>query len=359
MIWYCIFLLICCSTLYISRKADEKCLISQRMLSSSATFLGVTVTLFMAFFAGFRDHLGTDYDSYVSIYDNLTWDQVVIDGNIEIGYSFLNMFVKTLVDYYPIAFTLAAFIMYFPIYLACRRESVYIELSLFLYVCFGLFINSFNIMRQYMAAGILFYAWRFVYQKRAFVYFVYVAVAMMFHKAAIVMIPAYFVVRYIKGKHADLMRLAIVICAVIIMYKIRDVYAILYNILPSSSKYREYFNPENIVLNDARGLTFPLFSVIVYIMYRISRKKHGTSEKLEQQINILTLGFFFSAIGQRVEIILRLQIFFVPIMIILIPNLICTFKNKQVWYFLVILSGIAYFLMVTSTPYRSILFGGI
>ena len=329
------------------------------MFSSGATFLGVVTVLVMSFFAGFRDHLGTDYDNYVEIFDNLAWDKISINGNIEVGYSILNVLVKTVVDYYPIAFTLAAFIMYFPIYLTCRRESAYVELSLFLYVCFGLFINSFNIMRQYMAAGILFYAWKFVHQKRFFVYLIYVLIAMLFHRAAIIMIPGYFVVRYMKGRYADVMRLAIVICAIVIMYKIQDVYAILYNILPNSSKYKEYFNPNGIEINDALGLTYPLFSVIVYVMYRIAKNRHGTNEKLEQQINILTLGFFFSAIGQRVEIILRLQIFFVPIMIILIPNLISKFRNKQLWYLLVILAGLSYFLLVTTMPYKSILFGGI
>lgn len=358
MVWYLVFLAFGCSTLYLCRKTDEESLKKYNRCAVNATFFGVMVILIMAFMAGFRDKIGTDYKNYVEIYESLTWSKVNIESNIEIGYSFLNMLVKSIVDYYPLLFTLVAFIMYFPIYLACRKESAYIELSLFLFVCFGLYINSFNIMRQYMAAGIIFYAWQIVYKRKFLRYCLYIALAMLFHISAIIMIPCYFVVVGIKGKHADLFRLLIAVCAIIIALNISDVYAIIYRILPQGSKYKEYFNPSTINLNDARGLTYPLFCIIVYVMYRIVRKKEGKNPKIEQQVNILTIGFFFSAIGQRVEIILRFQIFFVPIMIVMIPNLISRFKNRDMWYLLVVIAGTAFFLITSNAPYHSILLGG-
>lgn len=358
MVWYIAFLAFGCTTLYICRKTDEESLNQHNRFASSATFLGVLVVIVMAFMAGFRNRLGTDYENYVDIFENSSWDGISLDGNIEPGYTILNLLVRSIADYHPLMFTIAAFIMYYPIYLACRKESRYAELSLFLFVCFGLFINSFNIMRQYMAAGIIFYAWKFVYRKRFWVYCVYIAIAMLFHRAAVIMIPCYFIVTWFNGRHADLLRLLIVIGAIVIAMNIRAIYEIIYDILPEGSKYRGYFNPETVQLNDARGLTYPLFCVIVYVMYRVVRSKYGTDPKTEQQINILTLGFFFSAIGQRVEIILRFQIFFVPIMIVLIPNFIAKFKNRDMWYLLVVIAGTAYFAITTYTPYQNILVGG-
>lgn len=67
MVWYIAFLAFGCTTLYICRKTDEESLNQHNRFASSATFLGVLVVIVMAFMAGFRNRLGTDYENYVDI----------------------------------------------------------------------------------------------------------------------------------------------------------------------------------------------------------------------------------------------------------------------------------------------------
>lgn len=358
MIWYLVSLAFGYTALLIGRKSDEVSLKQFNKRDKWSNIFGVIVIAVFALMAGFRDNLGTDYANYVEIYENLTWSKVSLTGNIEFGYALLNMLVKSIVDYYPIVFTIAAFIMYYPIYVGCREESKYIELSWFLFVCFGFFVNSFNIMRQYMASGIMFFAFKYIYEKKFVKYLLFVIVAMMFHKVAIIMIPAYFLIVGLRGKRTDLIRISIIILAFLVIAFAEDIYGVIYKILPDGSKYQEYFNPDKLVMDDARGLTFPLFSIVVYAMYLIG-KWSGVlwNDRVEKQINILILGLFFSIIGQRLEIVLRLQYLFITILIVLIPNIIDKLKEKYMLYLLVILCGLSYFVLINfNKPYESILF---
>ena len=68
------------------------------------------------------------------------------------------------------------------------------SLSVYLYVTNMAYYSSFNGVRQWFAAAILFYGYRHFFDNRRR-YMVTVFLASLFHTSAIVMIPIYYVVR--------------------------------------------------------------------------------------------------------------------------------------------------------------------
>lgn len=78
-----------------------------------------------------------------------------------------------------------------------RRESVSFQDACFFFFTSTLYYNYFSMMRQWMAVAIMFWGSRYLRDDKMVKYFLICAIAAVFHPSALIMIPAYFLV---KGK---------------------------------------------------------------------------------------------------------------------------------------------------------------
>lgn len=154
--------------------------------------LHLFVFLLMLFIAGFRSGIGTDYKTYLDFF--LSSNPAEFD--MEPPY----LLIKKIADifHFPSAtfFLLTAFLTLFFVYKGLLRYATNIELAIILYVLVGLYTNSFNIIRQLIAASVyLCYALKYLERGDFKRYFGVVLFAAIFHFSALALLPVYFLVR--------------------------------------------------------------------------------------------------------------------------------------------------------------------
>lgn len=92
----------------------------------------------------------------------------------------------------------SSLLTYIPVFLIFRKYSPDFFLTLFFYFVTGTYFSAMNGIRQYIAAGIVILATKYLFseKKSSFIKFlVFVAVASLFHNSALIMIPVYFLCR--------------------------------------------------------------------------------------------------------------------------------------------------------------------
>lgn len=159
-------------------------------------FLLFMATAVLVFVAGFRYMVGADFYAYYNaknVYAGQTWDRLLEFDDP--GIAFLSDIVAIFTD------DGGAYVFFFSlitIALACKaifRESDSFAFSALLFIFCGCWHGSFNAVRQCLAASIILYGYRYIYEEKFRKYAICVAVAFLFHSSAIIMIIPYFLLR--------------------------------------------------------------------------------------------------------------------------------------------------------------------
>lgn len=110
----------------------------------------VLLVALLVVFSGSRYFVGTDYAMYLRRYGLLgtNWAEQIAASPQEIGYTALALGLRTLTDDPYAIFWAAAVLTVVPAYIAIRRVSPALGLSVAFYICLGYYLAPFNIMRQ-------------------------------------------------------------------------------------------------------------------------------------------------------------------------------------------------------------------
>ncbi len=147
----------------------------------------------LIFVAGFRYQVGTDYGNYRESFihrGSFSWNAI---KSFEPGYNFIIWINKLIYDDYGAMFFMVSLVT---IWLNVKTISKYCDtfcLSILLYIFIGAWTGSFNGIRQYLAAAILFAGHRLIIERRFFKYCVIVLFASFIHITALIMFPVYFI----------------------------------------------------------------------------------------------------------------------------------------------------------------------
>lgn len=160
----------------------------------SNKFAAILCSSALIIVSGFRYMIGTDYYNYIRSYE---WSQslslTTIDYFDEPG-RYIIMLVSRMIYNDPVTFfVISAIITITLVIRTIWRYSEDIQLSVALYIFIGAWHGSFNGIRQYIAASILFAGHRLVYERKFWKYLIVVLIAMAFHRTSIVMLPLYFI----------------------------------------------------------------------------------------------------------------------------------------------------------------------
>lgn len=181
-------------------------------------FPAFILSLVLILVAGFRYYVGTDFGTYFQR-DVPSWSQVFY--NVvhfkEGGFSFLTKIANLWGHNGQNLIFLCSFITVGVYCRAIYKFSFMYLSAILLYLFMGEWQGSFNAVRQYVAAAILFAGHRFILQRRLRKYVVVVLFAALFHKTAIIMLIPYYILTK-KPNHAQLVRLAIAAIAIRFSY---------------------------------------------------------------------------------------------------------------------------------------------
>ena len=300
--------------------------------------------IFPATFAGLRYGIGTDYFvTYKPYFDYLNGEGNLLLYNresLDVGFYLLNILVVKIGGSFQLVLFLASVITFFAFRNAILpyKDKINIGLATFVFMLMY-YQASFNIVRQMMAATIVLYAFQYVlkYEPKKFV--LWVVVAAMFHKTALLVLPFYLFANVItKRKY----RLLILFFYAVFFYAVFNFeqFSPIINLIDPSGYYSNY-------LRRVSSFEFSLGLVIRTVPYIIAVilmwKKIKGDSLLYIYLNSFLLGSILRLIVYMTQFDAdRIAIYFLMPQVIFIPYLAKYYKKGWKNF-----AGVAILLMTT------------
>lgn len=144
--------------------------------------------------------VGRDVCTYYNIqnsYKTQTLTQAFETNRFEYGY-FILTFVLAKMDFsFRVVLFLSSVFVSVSVWLFVKEFSPNKLMSMLLFICFGLFAQSLNIIRQIIALGFILLALIMLHKNKPLWYFVFIAIACLFHLIAIVSL-VFILFKYVK-----------------------------------------------------------------------------------------------------------------------------------------------------------------
>lgn len=317
--------------------------------------IGLTIPILVC---GLRYNVGTDFENYRIWFFQYLNSPISFEDK-DFGFCIMIKFLQLLTTNPQILFITSAAIINILIMLFIKENTDFYDLGYFLFIALYFYYSSFNIMRQWIAIAIFLYSLKFAYNKQILKYFICVAISSVFHKTALLTIPVYFLFK-MKTNSKNLTILIGVLS--IVIWQFENIITVLGKVLNLNiEKYLLYFDDTSSV--GSNGYAYVVMVLLLLCIILFTYKKYlRENERGKEQILMLILAGVISLAGATNMIFGRLQLYFIPIIIVVIPNILKLIpqRQRQVAYFLVIILGMLYMYRSLSInggeplPYQSI-----
>lgn len=328
-------------------------LLGGRKLDSMVLF---GVAFFLIAFSGLRDRtVGTDTGNYVGWFHRINSVEDALLFNIEKGYTLLSFLGTIIYDNYASVLLLTAVLV-----VGCYFKTIFAyvkryELGIFVFISLGFFTFSFNGARQGIAIAICFLSLIFLIDRKLVPYLLLIALAMQFHKTAIVAVPLYFLAREKVGWREILFILLGM--------------AIFTGFLSFFTQIASQFLDERFASYSQEhrggGHVTVAFLLVQALLFFVFKKQVSEGERLYARLlNIYLFGLIPAVAsvvsGVNPSGVLRLSGYFSHVAIILWPMVFCSYSklgNKLIFGIGFSFCALLYFYLTTSafsglTPYR-------
>lgn len=305
------------------------------------------VIVLLSLLAGFRDYsVGTDTYTYYRTFMNIANGGLSI---LEVGFVMVSRFLMMLFGDARALFVIYAFVING---LIIRRLWDFREYCSFGFMCF-LYVTMFfpqtmNIMRQYIALAIVFFATRYIYNRKYIWFILGVLLASILHTSALVsiflIIPNY----YFNGRGITKKKVALTMILIACIPIINRGIIYLYNV------YDRYFGEASIGLSLLSLLR--IGTIIVFAFLAINYKNYFWNKKIpKREFRIVTLIYIISVgitiIGNIYEYVGRVSIYFIMFEIVFAAMLARYEKNKKFKLFSMIYVFLALYFLIIKTGY--------
>lgn len=337
MLIYNLNLIIVYVSSFISRIFKQKA--STKIVSYIFSIIAFTSMLVIS---GLRYYVGTDYSTYKNIYDTINTTDIESSVS-EIGYYFLNKFIYTINSDSQMIFIATSFIILLLIFITVNKYCDKFELALYLYITLFHFYASFNVIRQYIAIAITFYAVRYIIEHKFYKYLIAIIIASSFHTTAIIMIPFYFICK-IKMDTREYLYGSII--GIISLLAFEKIFELCINLIPRYTEYKE-----SVLFTYGSASAVIVYGIIFIIIYMFRKSLIELDDKNIIYMNFLFVSVLISILTIKGVLFARIAGFFNIYAIILIPNLVDLLKKKEkrIIYYSILCVGYLYcYLMLRS-----------
>ncbi len=155
------------------------------------------LTLFLV--VALRDDVGADYRGYSNAFLHINEGNLTLSEEkwLSIGYKILCIVIGIInPESYHLMFAIVGFITIYYFYKAIYKISSNWGMSIYIFICFCLYYQCFNQIRQMLAMAITTYAYRYIKEEKTIPYFVCIGIAILFHPSAIVMASVFIVQKW-------------------------------------------------------------------------------------------------------------------------------------------------------------------
>lgn len=315
--------------------------------------------------SGLRYRVGTDFQTYALMYKlagnyGSIWEifgfgakKAAVDPGFTALIWLMNFITKDpQIMYFTVAVVTCSFILK-----GLVEFGRPFELSVFLFLGTYHYYASFNGIRQYMVAAVLFWAVRYVISGSWKRYMSIVLLCSLFHSSALIMIPVYFLVRKRAWSPAIFGLSALFLLMTFLYQK----FISLFVVVLENSSYGHY---EKWLMTNTNGMNVVKIAVLLlplFLAFCYRERLRKLWPDIDVIVNFCLLGLLFGLLATKDFIFARFNIYFGLYQMILIPYFVRIFDEKSnaliyiaiiVCYFLY-----SYLLMPVDSsvlPYRTI-----
>ena len=216
---------------------------------------------------------------------------------------------------------------------AIYKYSPNVAFSWFLFVALGFFGNTFNAIRQYLAAAVFIFSLRYILKGKFISYLLCCLIAFYFHSSAIVLIPIYFIKYFKLNKWTIAITLVGTFLVGIFMEQITKLLSMITNF----SYYERYYVTK--ILWEPIKLYYVLYSfgmICVFLLFYLLRKKlQNLNDKQTKTLDLFMILFFFSVcirmlgtFSHMFSLVNRFSVYFFISIIFIIPYFQFVFRKE-------------------------------
>ena len=284
----------------------------------------------------------SDMEVYIKYFNriaNLNFSELIkIDW--ELGYVIFNKLITLITINERIFILITAIIGLIGPYIFIKRYSKNYFLSLIIYIGFNFLTMQYFIIRQSIAMTILFFAMKYIENKKILPFTCLILIATLFHSSAIIFVLVYVLTNVKLNKFVY-----IIICISYAMaYIFKDYIAIL---------VREEFS-YNVITSGGKTLLIILiivYAIICFLNHLCINNYDDNDRRKEKILNSMyILAIFFQLLTIGTNIMARLVTYFSIAMVPMLPNSIEKLSNKNIKYlftFVLILLIVVYNLFLS------------
>lgn len=301
------------------------------------------MTIILIVISSLRYGMGSDYFVYMDLAQNyyddfgnifaLLTSNYLFDSSFQIGFPFLAIISHGLFDSKYAVFFLISCIIYPLTIRYCQKKSVNLYYSFAVYLLFGLWGVSLNILKQALAMVFLLYAYDKYIERKWTGFMLLSLIAFMFHTTALVVAVMIVLSKFVKAEKQHL--IFMIVGGVFLRLIMPLILSLLGNIALFSKYYNRYVDGTNVASNNRSflmiGVAIEVAFIIVLLMTAI--RKNDALVKVQKNINsyisVIMIGIPFGIIGISGSLWLsaRFALYFFQFLIILIPALMGSFDK--------------------------------
>ena len=287
----------------------DRCVIRHGRSAGALFFVGA---LLLTLVAGLRYGVGTDFGAYYNPARYVSELHRALREVDEPGICALYAPISRFTDDGAYCIFISAFITLALMLGTIFRHSSRLFDAAMLFVFMGCWHGSFNGVRQYLAAAILFCGYPFLKKREFGKYLVIVVIAFLFHKSAAIMLIPYFFVH----SRVSVRNLILIIAGCVVVFMLYDrLYGVVDFLMKEDINWdweymRSAVNPIRVLVN----IVPAVFYLILY-----SRTKKNADENF--WINLLIVNAVAMLLSSRSAYLARIGIYTAPFCAIAIPEL--------------------------------------
>ncbi|WP_053373003.1 EpsG family protein [Paenibacillus sp. FJAT-27812] len=269
--------------------------------------------------------VGTDTINYYlgfSIIRDLDWIEVFDLGrnnlvfNYERGFILLTKIISIFTDDFQVYYGVLYFIIMFLIYKFIKKYAIMPFLSIYLFISLGFYNFTFSGIRQAIAISVILFSYKYIINRKIVKFSICVIIAALFHKSAIIFLPAYFL--YFFTITPIIAILYFVILIVLFIFRIE-----IFHLITPLVGYEE-----SIETTNAYTLLIILlltFTIGLFFYNKVIRKNENNKVifNLIAIASLLMISTTISSVG------LRAANYYYIFIILFIPNIISSFNNRS------------------------------
>lgn len=314
---YCIMTIISCGFAFLASKSGDAVLTYKRLSISRAAIYLVLAAIPLVAVSGLRWKTGIDFQNYYWVFTNILYG---LNTHVEIGFHLLCKLILVFTEDMAVMFFICALTTVGFTFLAIKRYSSNVLISVFLYISMGYFYYSMNSIRHYLALSIFLFAFGYLKRRKLVLYVICILVAACFHKIALVALPLYFVLN-IKYRWYWYAILSGFLGVIFITH--RQILDFIYRFV---FKFYSAIEEQSVGISYVNIAIMLVLSVLAFIYTKPLLEKEKSNIIL---INSAYFGFIFFALCGWIPVYTRIGQYLAMLSLFLVPQIIDCEKNVK------------------------------